>query len=152
MEDTEVQPEPTTAEPDPQAAGAQDDAPDISQQAEAADQPISTALTAPVLVPRWIQLVLLPLALVGLFELGRAMGTLMVVVIGAGVIAVILNPLAKQLQRVCATRDRDRTLLPRDPADLRRDRSAALSPGHQPAEPLRRQPSAIRQDARIATC
>jgi predicted PurR-regulated permease PerM len=99
MEDTEVQPEPTTAEPDPQAAGEQDEAPDISEQAEAADQPITAALTAPAVVPRWIQLVVLPLALVGLFELARAMGTLMVVVIGAGVIAVILNPLAKQLQR-----------------------------------------------------
>ena len=52
-----------------------------------------------MLVPRWIQLVLLPLALLGLWELGRAMGTLLVVVVGAGVIAVILNPLAKQFQR-----------------------------------------------------
>jgi predicted PurR-regulated permease PerM len=45
-------------------------------------------------------MVLLPLALLGLWELGHAMGTLLVVVAGAGVIAVILNPLAKHLQRI----------------------------------------------------
>src|SRR5579875_2346245 len=88
MEETELQPEPSAAEPvtagpDPQIA----------------TEPIYTTLAEPVLVPRWIQLVLLPLALLGLWQLGRAMGTLMVVVVGAAVIAVILNPLAKQFQR-----------------------------------------------------
>ena len=57
-------------------------------------------LVAPVMVPRWIQLVLLPLALLGLWELGRAVGSLLVIVIAACVIALILNPLARQLQRV----------------------------------------------------
>ena len=99
MEETEVQPEPTAAEPGPQSAADQDQAPDSTERSETADHPISTALVARVLVPRWIQLVLLPLALLGLWELGRAMGTLMVVVVGAGVIAVILNPLAKHFQR-----------------------------------------------------
>lgn len=57
-------------------------------------------LAQPVMVPRWVQMVLLPLALLGLWELGHAIGTLLVVVAGAGVIAVILNPLAKRLQRL----------------------------------------------------
>ena len=99
MEDTEVTPEPASAEPDPEAAAEQDEAPAVTEQAETADRPISTTLVEPVVVPRWIQLVLLPLALVGLFELGHAMGTLLVVIVGAGVIALILNPLAKQIQR-----------------------------------------------------
>lgn len=91
MHETEVQPDPPTADEDPQAA---------AEQPEAVGKPVPARLAEPVMVPRWVQLVLLPLALVGLWELGRAMGTLLVVVVGAGVIAVILNPLAKQLQRL----------------------------------------------------
>lgn len=81
MDETEVQPEPPT-ETEPEADT-------FPQQ-----------LVAPVLVPRWIQLVLLPLSLLGLWELARAMGSLLMVVVAACVIALILNPLAKQLQRV----------------------------------------------------
>jgi predicted PurR-regulated permease PerM len=55
---------------------------------------------APVVVPRWIQLVLLPLALLGLFEMAKAAGSVFVVVLAATVIALILNPLAKRFQRV----------------------------------------------------
>jgi predicted PurR-regulated permease PerM len=44
-------------------------------------------------------MVMLPLAILGLWELARAARSLTVIVIAAGVIAVILNPLAKQLQR-----------------------------------------------------
>jgi predicted PurR-regulated permease PerM len=52
-----------------------------------------------VVVPRWIQLVLLPLALLGLFEIAKAAGWVFVVLLAAAVIALILNPLAKRLQR-----------------------------------------------------
>jgi predicted PurR-regulated permease PerM len=52
-----------------------------------------------VVVPRWIQAVVLPLAILGLFELGRAAGTLLVIVLFACVIALILNPLAKIWQK-----------------------------------------------------
>jgi predicted PurR-regulated permease PerM len=61
---------------------------------------LSTQLLAPVVVPRWIQLVLLPLALLAAWELVRAVGSLFLVVVAACVIAMILNPLAKHLQRV----------------------------------------------------
>ena len=62
--------------------------------------PIGAQLIGPAVVPRWVQLVLLPLALVGLWELGRALGPLMVVVAGAGVIALILNPLVRRFERL----------------------------------------------------
>ena len=61
---------------------------------------LSRQLVQPVMVPRWIQLVLLPLALLGLWALARAMGSLFLVVTAACVVALILNPLAKQFQRV----------------------------------------------------
>jgi predicted PurR-regulated permease PerM len=53
----------------------------------------------PVVVPRWIQLVLLPLAIVGLWELARAIGSVLLIVIFAGVAALILNPPIKALER-----------------------------------------------------
>jgi predicted PurR-regulated permease PerM len=61
---------------------------------------VADVLIAPVVVPRWIQLVLLPLALLGLFEIARAAGSVFVVLLAAGVIAMILNPLAKRFQRL----------------------------------------------------
>src|ERR1700733_6957780 len=54
----------------------------------------------PVVVPRWIQLVLLPLAILAVWELARAAGSLLEVVIAACVVALILNPVARQLQRL----------------------------------------------------
>ncbi|HEY2160473.1 MAG TPA: AI-2E family transporter [Solirubrobacteraceae bacterium] len=53
----------------------------------------------PVVVPRWIQLVLLPLAILALWELARAAGTVVLIVIFAGVTALMLNPAVKGLQR-----------------------------------------------------
>jgi len=54
---------------------------------------------APWVVPRWIQLVVLPLALLGLWALARAAGTVLLILVIAGVIALILNPLVKLLVR-----------------------------------------------------
>jgi len=53
----------------------------------------------PVVVPRWVQLVLLPLALLGLWALARAAGPVLLILIAAGTVALILNPLVKMLQR-----------------------------------------------------
>ncbi|HWF36256.1 MAG TPA: AI-2E family transporter, partial [Solirubrobacteraceae bacterium] len=53
----------------------------------------------PVVVPRWIQLVLLPLAILGLWELVRATGPVLLILIFAGVVALILNPPIKALER-----------------------------------------------------
>src|SRR5205807_10664905 len=53
----------------------------------------------PVVVPRWVQLVVLPVALLGLWALARAAGTVLLILIIASVIALILNPLVKVLER-----------------------------------------------------
>jgi predicted PurR-regulated permease PerM len=54
---------------------------------------------APVVVPRWIQLVILPLALLGLWAIARAAGPVLVILLAASTIALILNPLVTLLQR-----------------------------------------------------
>jgi predicted PurR-regulated permease PerM len=51
------------------------------------------------LVPRWIQLVVLPLGLIVLWELAKAAGSVLLVFVVAGLIAVILNPAVSFLQR-----------------------------------------------------
>jgi predicted PurR-regulated permease PerM len=61
--------------------------------------PPASGLAAPVVVPRWIQLVVLPLALLGLWALARAAGTVLLIFLAASVIAIILNPLIKQFER-----------------------------------------------------
>jgi predicted PurR-regulated permease PerM len=54
---------------------------------------------ARVLVPRWVQLVLLPLALLAVWALARAAGKVLVLFIVAGLIALILNPAVAFLHR-----------------------------------------------------
>jgi predicted PurR-regulated permease PerM len=76
LDETEVMPE---AEPDPT---------------------LTHQVAQPVMVPRWIQLVLLPLAILGVWELARAAGSLLEIVIAACVVALILNPVARQLHRL----------------------------------------------------
>src|SRR5207248_8393106 len=63
----------------------------------AAAQP--AAGPARVMVPRWIQLVVLPLALLALWALARAAGKVLLIFIVAAVIALILNPPVAFLQR-----------------------------------------------------
>lgn len=53
----------------------------------------------PVLVPRWIQLVVLPLLLVMLWALARAAGPVLLIFLAAAVGAMILNPLVTVLRR-----------------------------------------------------
>jgi predicted PurR-regulated permease PerM len=52
-----------------------------------------------VVVPRWVQLVLLPLALVALWELLHASGKVALLFVVAGVISLVLNPIVAFLQR-----------------------------------------------------
>jgi predicted PurR-regulated permease PerM len=54
---------------------------------------------APVVVPRWIQAVVLPLALLALWALARAAGTVLLILLAASTVALILNPLVKMLVR-----------------------------------------------------
>ncbi len=63
------------------------------------DLPSVGSTVPPVVVPRWIQLVLLPIALLGLWALARAAGPVLLILIAASMIALILNPLVKILER-----------------------------------------------------
>lgn len=76
------------------------DGPEAGEGANGRSHP-SPALKAatPVVVPRWVQLVVLPLAILGLWALARASGSLVLILIGAGTVALILNPLVKVLER-----------------------------------------------------
>ena len=55
---------------------------------------------AAVVVPRWIQLVLLPVGLLALWALARAAGTVLLILIVAGVVALILAPTVRLLERM----------------------------------------------------
>lgn len=57
------------------------------------------APVAPVIVPRWVQMVMLPLALLGLWALARAAGSVLLILIVASVVALILAPLVRVLER-----------------------------------------------------
>ncbi len=50
-------------------------------------------------VPRWVQLVLLPLALLALWALAKAAGKVLLIFVVAAVIALILNPVVAFVQR-----------------------------------------------------
>jgi predicted PurR-regulated permease PerM len=87
------EPEPT---PESVSAGGPADAP---LEAEASvDEPAGRTV-APVVVPRWIQLVVLPLALLALWALARAAGTVVLVLIVASLVALGLAPAVRGLQR-----------------------------------------------------
>ena len=53
-----------------------------------------------MVIPRWIQLVLLPLGILGLWALARAAGTVFLILVIASVVALILNPLVRMLERI----------------------------------------------------
>ena len=63
------------------------------------DPSVRERLVQPVVVPRWVQLVMLPLGVLGLWVVARAAGRVLLVFIIAAVIALILNPLVSLLQR-----------------------------------------------------
>ena len=51
-----------------------------------------------VVLPRWVQLVLLPLAILGVVAIFRAAGPIVLLFIVAGLIALLLNPFVVLLQ------------------------------------------------------
>ena len=53
----------------------------------------------PVVVPRWIQLVVLPLGLLALYAIAKAAGVIVLLFVTAAVIALILTPLVAGMQR-----------------------------------------------------
>ena len=62
------------------------------------DEP-TPRVVEPSVVPRWIQLVALPLGLLAIFAILKAAGVVVLIFVTAGVIALILNPLVSGLQR-----------------------------------------------------
>jgi predicted PurR-regulated permease PerM len=69
------------------------------QSSEPPAEPAGWAGSDPVVVPRGIQLVLLTVALFGLWGIARAAGTVLLIFLIAGVIALILNPLVRFFER-----------------------------------------------------
>ena len=57
------------------------------------------APAAPVVVARWVQLVMLPLGVLALYAIARAAGIVLLLFIVAAVIALILNPVVGLLER-----------------------------------------------------
>jgi predicted PurR-regulated permease PerM len=96
---------PTSHEPPEPDEHPDENDPEREQRAQeaverdSADLPPIGRTVPPVVVPRWIQLVLLPLALLGLWALARAAGSILLVLIIASVIALVLNPLVKLIER-----------------------------------------------------
>jgi putative heme transporter len=87
---------------------ADDDARGVGETGESAPEdpnplegptPQPPPALAPVVVPRWIQLVLLPLALFGLIALLRAAGAVVLLFTVAALIALLLNPFVTLLRR-----------------------------------------------------
>jgi predicted PurR-regulated permease PerM len=89
--DTEVE-----APPEETAAEAPGERP-IKLGPPSAEPP---ARVAPVVVPRWIQLVVLPLLLLGAWAVARAAGPVLILFIVAGLIALLLNPFVSMLRRI----------------------------------------------------
>jgi predicted PurR-regulated permease PerM len=83
-------------EPD-DAAAQQMAAEEATAGGESPPPPVA-APVAPVIVPRWIQLVLLPIALLGLWALARAAGSVLLILVAASTVALILNPLVKMIE------------------------------------------------------
>jgi predicted PurR-regulated permease PerM len=78
-------------ESDPDSAGVQ---PEDRRDEQARPVP-----PPPVVVPRWIQLVLLPLGILGLWALARAAKSVVLILLVASIFALILNPSVKVLER-----------------------------------------------------
>lgn len=66
----------------------------------AAARRVTPTPVPPVVVPRWIQLVLLPIALLGLWALARASGPVLLILLVASVVALILNSVVRVVERV----------------------------------------------------
>ncbi|HYH91289.1 MAG TPA: AI-2E family transporter, partial [Solirubrobacteraceae bacterium] len=84
--------EPQADEPAPETV--EDEAPPVSPP-----PPDPPTRVEPVMVPRWIQLVVLPLALLGVWAVARAAGPVLLIFIIAGLIALLLNPFVSLLRR-----------------------------------------------------
>jgi predicted PurR-regulated permease PerM len=75
-------------------------APPKEEEQALTDSPADEPAEPPrVVIPRWVQLVTLPLAVLAVWALAKAAGKVLLIFIVAGVIALILNPAVAFLQR-----------------------------------------------------
>src|SRR4051794_11235221 len=77
----------------------EDERPGGEESDESAQEPTASTVS-PVVIPRWVQLVLLPLGLLAVWALARAAGTVFLILVVASVVALILNPLVRMLERI----------------------------------------------------
>ncbi len=85
-------------------SGVSEQAPQAAPPSAAEHEVVDSAETAArqparALIPRWVQLVLLPLALIALWAVAKAAGKVLVIFIVAALIALILNPAVAFVQR-----------------------------------------------------
>jgi predicted PurR-regulated permease PerM len=96
------------SEPDTEADAPQEEEVAPQERAQAPESPLPLGpptahppgRVAPVMVPRWIQLVMLPLLLLGGWAVARAAGPVLLLFIVAGLIALLLNPFVTFLRRL----------------------------------------------------
>jgi len=87
------------------AASPQEDAKEPAQPPREHERELAPPDDAPApppprtVVPRWVQLVLLPLSVLALYALAKAAGKVLVIFIVAALIALILNPAVAFIQR-----------------------------------------------------
>jgi predicted PurR-regulated permease PerM len=70
----------------------------MAEEAATPDMPVAPP-AAPVVVARWVQLVMLPLGVLALYALAQAAGVVLLLFVVAAVVALILNPLVQLVQR-----------------------------------------------------
>jgi predicted PurR-regulated permease PerM len=81
-------------EPEPDTAPGRD----AAHAAPEPELPPVATPPAPVVVPRWVQLVLLPISLLGLWALARAAGSVLLILIVASMVGLILAPVVRLLE------------------------------------------------------
>jgi predicted PurR-regulated permease PerM len=82
-------------EPDGDGGPGSDEAP---QAPELELTPVASPI-APVVVPRWVQMVMLPIGLLALWALARAAGAVLLILVVASLVALILTPIVRLLSR-----------------------------------------------------
>jgi predicted PurR-regulated permease PerM len=92
-------PEADTAEDAPEQPESPPEAVEEAPVPLSPPPPEPPAQVEPVVVPRWIQLVVLPLAILGLYAVARAAGPVLLLFTISGLIALLLNPFVTLLRR-----------------------------------------------------
>ena len=81
------------------AKGPQSEPPEPEEERLAGSEDESPHEPPRAIVPRWVQLVLLPLAIVAVWALAKAAGKVLLLFVVAGLIALVLNPAVAMMHR-----------------------------------------------------